>query len=551
MPTLLNEVDAVAELSLDDDRWANHLLMIGDELNEARHTEALYLVGHPKLRASIDALVASIREKVDLRILRERVQIVLGIFGSGPARWCENALELARGSGHEKDKILHRFSTLATHILNRGLEEELLSLITPDACCDISLKLTERINALLKDEKRTFRCFVALEGDRGDLVSLIANSDFNQAGRDSGIRQDEVSRVWQKSNADRVLVSATYYAFSRRMAVQACLQSITTLLNVQNLYHNSAQFKAHPRILVYDGDDRAFELDVTPAQQFGLFPRSKFRKLSRDTRDLVGKRLHGRLANALEYHALALSADDAKVALINLWTALETITGSIGVKAVGTRVADRIAPIIAHRRVDKITTYLALCVHGEFKRNATEADATLFPSSNREYVAPDDVLSALTGPADNGQILSLFKGCSGSPHLVNRLFTTWQQFHDHKELVTSIQRSRRRIEWQIARIYRTRNLLVHRGEASPQLWRLLRNAQYYISSAISRVLHDLREQSSWTVDTSLEHQLQRYEYVVEQLVENKGQGLLFSDLLTRRTARHNTLIWPTPPPAAN
>ena len=88
LPTLLNEVDAVAELSLDDDRWVSHLLMISDELHEARQTEASYLAGHPKLRASIDALVTSIRGKVDPRILRERVQIVLGLFGSGPARWC-------------------------------------------------------------------------------------------------------------------------------------------------------------------------------------------------------------------------------------------------------------------------------------------------------------------------------------------------------------------------------------------------------------------------------------------------------------------------------
>jgi hypothetical protein len=105
-------------------------------------------------------------------------------------------------------------------------------------------------------------------------------------------------------------------------------------------------------------------------------------------------------------------------------------------------------------------------------------------------------------------------------------------------------RSRRRIEWQIARIYRARNLLIHRGEQSQYIWRLLQNAQYYVSSAVSRILHDLRDQPRWTVDTSLEHQLQRYNYLYDRLTNHRGEAVSYSDLLVRKTRRPDALVWP-------
>ena len=125
-----------------------------------------------------------------------------------------------------------------------------------------------------------------------------------------------------------------------------------------------------------------------------------------------------------------------------------------------------------------------------------------------------------------------------------RLYRAWRELHDSNNLARSMAGSRHRIEWQIARIYRARNLLVHRGEESRYLWRLLRNAQYYVSSAISRVLHDLRDQSRWTVDTSLEHQLQRYNYLYERLSNHAGAGVKYSDLLVRNTRRSDTPVWP-------
>ena len=220
-----------------------------------------------------------------------------------------------------------------------------------------------------------------------------------------------------------------------------------------------------------------------------------------------------------------------------------SITGSMGAKSIGQRVADRIAPIIAYRRVDKIATYLALSVHATVSRDGQGIVVNLLPASHNDFIAPDDVLRAVTGKEKNDAIMYLFGRCSASPLLCNRLFSIWKEFNDPKGLAASMSRSKTRVEWQIARIYRARNLLVHRGERSPYTWRLLRNAHYYVSSAISRVLHDLRDQPSWTVDTSLVHQSQRYTYLHDQPVKHAGEGITFSDLLLRKVRAADSLVW--------
>ena len=544
---LLQELADVATLSSEDERWAIYLPMLGAELQDAGQVEATYLARNPRLQVAIEATVSNI--VVDSRtpkILCERAQIALTLFGPIEQRWKDHAQQIASSGSREKALFLHRLSTLATHILARGLEEESLATISADTCQIPPAAFIEIITACISGQDREFHCVVALDGRRGDLAALIGGSQFSQVGKGRGIRHDPVSRDWHKSNDNRFFVSFPVRAISPRMAAERCLQELSTLLNVQNLYHNSAAFRAAARVLVYDGDDSTRTVEVSPEKHFGLFPRSEYRKLSRDTYSLVGQRLAGRIANALECHALALSADNPKTAMINLWTALETITGSMGPKAIGLRVADRIAPIIAYRRVDKIATYLALSVLATVRRDRQGIDLNLLPASNNNFIAPDDILRAATGPENNDTIKYLFERCSASPLLLNRLFSVWKEFHDPRALAASIARSKTRVEWQIARIYRARNLLVHRGEQSPYTWRLLRNAHYYVSSAISRVLHDLRDRPQWTVDTSLVYQGQRYTYLHDQLLKQEGEAIIFSDLLLQKTRTADSLVWIKP-----
>jgi hypothetical protein len=151
-------------------------------------------------------------------------------------------------------------------------------------------------------------------------------------------------------------------------------------------------------------------------------------------------------------------------------------------------------------------------------------------------------MRALTGPSNNSAIMAFFKAFTASPLLLNRLFETWREFSDPNVLKKSLERSRQRVEWQLSRTYRARNLLVHRGETSELMSRLLQNMQYYLSICLSRVLHDLRDRPTWSTSTSLAYQRQRFEYVIASLGKG-GKTLAAGDLIPRELRQPDERLW--------
>jgi hypothetical protein len=545
LPMLLEELADVAELAMGDERWGQHLLTVSEELSSVLQDEKLYLKNHPRL----DAAVRSLTDQVGLdsknpRIVQEKSRIALAHFGATLSVWRADALVLAEANEKEKAIFLHRLSTIATHIAHRGLEEESKRGITIEVCCQSPKALIESVTTQIAKSDWTFRCVVALNGPRGPLAGLISNSLFVQAGRSNGIGNDDVSRKWHQARLPHAFfVIKNMTAPSSRLAADRCILEVSALLNLQNLYHNSASFRVDPEVLLYSQSGEASVVSVSPERHFGLLPRNDYVKLARDTYSLVGSRLDGRLSNAIEFLTLALDAKDAKTALIYLWTVLETVAGDLGVRSSGQRVAERIAPIIAFRRVDKIVTYLALSIHEAHVQANKSPDPTILPNSNDKFIAPEDVLKALLGPEQSKEADHLCDLCSESPLLLHRLYSIAKQFSKPGRLAEALQISRKRLEWQIARIYRARNLLIHRGDSSPYISRLLRNAHYYVSSTISRLLHDLRNHSDWNVDTALIHQAELFEYVVRQLRENAGGQLTYEDLLLRKVANQQELAF--------
>ena len=128
LPTLLQEIADVSVLSRQDERWTAYLPTLTDELKDAQQSETTYLERDPRLRAAIEAIIANIdSERKTPAIVNERARIALTLFGPVEKRWMGHALELANGNIREKEQLRHRPSTLATHILARGLDEESLA----------------------------------------------------------------------------------------------------------------------------------------------------------------------------------------------------------------------------------------------------------------------------------------------------------------------------------------------------------------------------------------------------------------------------------------
>jgi len=100
-------------------------------------------------------------------------------------------------------------------------------------------------------------------------------------------------------------------------------------------------------------------------------------------------------------------------------------------------------------------------------------------------------------------------------------------------------------EWQLQRIYRARNLLVHEGIAVPQLQYLFEQLNYYYSVTFSAVIDDVQKHPQWSVDHSFLHRCLNFERLLHLL--NKSPSMLtVADVLLREEGNTEPL-WPTTP----
>lgn len=536
---ILDDMLHVADVAATDSRWSNYLPDMADELEAQLDAEQRIIpAGSPNHRA-IAAVIEDAKHSRSGR-LRPKILIAKGMFGRVEARLCDDARVLINENKLKKSAILDRLSTIASHVCYRAMSNDSFKLISPNLLDLTPTEVLDQLVSPIQSPEQKFNCTFAVSGDADQVSSILSTTTFKRVKKKDVARSVEMTR-WSQGHSNCIFFSLEKLARSAYSAAESSLQELDEALNVHNLFTNSPLYRSRSEVFITTTEGFTTRIEVAPSSHFGLMPRTNAVKLTKDRLNNVGTRLQGRLANALECHATAIGAEDPRTAIINLWTALEAIAGSHGATSIGLRVSSAISPIIASRRIDKIITYLSICVHDVAVQKKTFIDTSIMTRSSHTTISNDDMLEAVTGPAENEKIRYLFSFSEPSPLLVQRLYLSWKAFSDPARVSKDLISSKKRVQWQISRIYRARNLLVHRGEHSHLVWRLLQNAQYYVSASLSRVLHDLSDQREWGIDESLTYQEMHLNYICERL--DKGQGITHRDALGGRSNSPDQIVW--------
>ncbi|MDR3385434.1 MAG: hypothetical protein P4L92_00150 [Rudaea sp.] len=539
---LLDDMAHVASVAAEDDRWRSYLGALSTELSRQAADEQRLLTGDHRLAVAVNSVISKCRDSTAKAAdLHRHILVARGVYGDPAARLLKDGRNILVKFKREKRDLQHRLSTLCTHILYRGLGDESLSKIDDRLLLESPVDVFEVLAEPIARRKDVYRCIVAVEGPQGDIEAAVKAKGYARAGRPD-FRPDAISRSWESKHKNCYNALVQCEAISARHAAELASERLLAVLNVHNLYLNSASLRVCPTVLIYVAS-QVTAVEITPSKHYGLVPRGRARELMRNRVENLGDRLNGRLANALRSHALALSATDPTSAITNLWTALETLAGSLGGGAIGDRVAATLAPHIAWRRVDRIVTYLAISCHQAVHFVQSHLNLSILSSSNAGRVGADDVLRAVTGHVNNPAAKELMNACSDSPLLLNRLSETWTVFHDPSQLRNRLIQSRDRVQWQLLRLYRARNLLVHKGQHSHLIWRLLQHAQYYVSLSLGKVMHDLSGNPGWDIDTSLHSQKEQFDYVCANLDQKNCSNLTHADFLAERSVMPTRKVW--------
>lgn len=529
---LLEELDRIIEVARQDERWLSHVQAICEEI-ESEKTDFLRLLGNSP--AIVSALGAITRlavkgekqaSKADLSALSERIKILRTLIGDYNKLIATDAIALSTDA-KKKGDLLQRIGTIATHIQKQGLTDESLALIDDSLVLLPPDEVVNRLCSPLGNPTRKFKCIVAVKSKTAENIYKPPRFELANSG---WFQKSETSKQWHSLHADRTYVAIEVEAASERLAAEHALAELNTLMNLAVLYSNNSDHHFSASILVECGQSASI-VEITPSKHFGLSPRNNSIKIAQSRYDQMPEKVRGRMGNILEAHAIAMASEEPRTSIINLWIAMEAIAGGSGNNSIGQRVQSAISPVVVWRRTDKVITYLGIHLKNLMNYLGEDIDQGLMPASSRTKIDRRDLLACLTGPAKNPGIMELFSHAHVSPLMCYRLYAAWHEYSDPKAMKSALNLSMKRTSWQLLRIYRARNLLVHKGERNDYVWRLLENAQYYVSTVLSRILHDLSVYQDWSIETSLESYRQKFDQLIERLDRPDGDGLSFSDVL--------------------
>lgn len=493
----LEEIRAIARQAESDERWIKHLPPLVKEMQFFLSENPLVQKHYPKIHKALMSLSKDTRPGE----LRATTAVALGEMDNYPSLIREHLFDCLSKLPRTKGDMLKALSMLATRVRAEGVHEQQCTGLDFDSLLektpDQALNAIIDSSAPLLDD---WECIISLRGKNGEHRSILEKSPFRalaKSQKPKGAIGDRFLNETEGENQIRAIT--TIRARGAREATSIAAESIQKLVDFANFFHNSNAIKLSNRILAQKGRTQVL-LNLRHDTMFTLKPRRRAAHLpSEILTKLPLDLLPAQLTNALEQHTFAQNSNDLKVRFVNLWVALETLVGK-GDGSIIDRVVKSISPILVNTRSKRILKHLAisLAYYGLFDH--TPDCRPHFERSTPWDVRRDELLLILNGVFGPKAQKDLCKAVAPHKLLLFRVYLAHQTLSSPKSMLKSYQSSLKRCEWQLRRIYRERNLLVHNGDSTASLSYLIDNLNYYFNSAVSAVIDKLTQHNNWSVD---------------------------------------------------
>jgi hypothetical protein len=249
--------------------------------------------------------------------------------------------------------------------------------------------------------------------------------------------------------------------------------------------------------IVFPEDEKRYGIYKKPSPPVMKRPDRPAEKLSTLVRDtisiLTSKKLDrdsfSRLLRAFRRHDAALKSEMPENQLLEFWSAIEVLFPPT--KEDTDRIVQIMGPVarfVSTEYAAKIASDLNKSIKNSGYQEAITAINDIPQGEN-----PIEKCLALISIEDNEKIRNKIYGILGShPLLKNRIFYLSSRFSSADRVLKTLMGHVERISWQIRRIYRTRNIIIHSGRSLTYVDILVENLHSYLD----RVLDILNERIS-------------------------------------------------------
>lgn len=282
----------------------------------------------------------------------------------------------------------------------------------------------------------------------------------------------------------------TYDEITARFISEIRLGRITNLFS---FYHHKEKPKINDKALVINNLDNTFTLNEKPIKSIikkeDIKPKDAALKVKGlyESLELPQKSLTV-LLKAIDIHSIALETDETENKLLNLWTAVETLIPKEPESGID-RIVQIMKGLVPFQSVNYIKNIIEQASTDLFyfnKRLASETLASVITDGQEERWYRICALIATSENEPNR--LNLYSNLEDFPLLRWRIFWINKQLASAKKTQRFLNNHIQKVEWQIQRIYRVRNLIVHSGTTPTYTNVLVENLHNYFDNMVSYII---------------------------------------------------------------
>ncbi|MBN2449474.1 MAG: hypothetical protein JXR77_03740 [Lentisphaeria bacterium] len=339
-----------------------------------------------------------------------------------------------------------------------------------------------------------------------------------------------------------------------RHAAQTQVEEAFAAIRLYHLQGDATLAGTHVLVMPSANGEGAVDTDEDRSRLgYMRSPKSPAKHLSRAA--TVMRRLtegdRSRLNAVLQYHRLAMAAGTDGTRLANLWVAIECLVRLPG-SGVIENVCQYIPASVSTHHIQGVVRNVAIDLRDAWRSSCPDA-ATLRKSAGERTSSRDIPLSTLlqwlVQDDSQAEIKALYNLVTANPLMVFRLDRVQKHYvRDAKKMAAMLRNHALHVDWQLRRIYRARNRIVHWGASPAQVRHLSQHLHSYLLLTLLNLVKDLSDHGTWGIAEALEFRRSAFEAITHTedagAAVLPGEAVLNPALLLEHRRRTTSVLWP-------
>jgi len=309
-------------------------------------------------------------------------------------------------------------------------------------------------------------------------------------------------------------------------AVHSTLKSISLLQNIVRYEYRSKEFKISPQFLVYDDTNKNVYLNPSIQRPLGFISAGKdhrfekyiesFDNLQEVSKRKIDKDSVDRIINSFHYFRLSLDSAEPETRFLLNWIAFEYLIKINLNKGLIEKVVSYIPKLFVTQYLNKLLKDFASNLFRLRCDRKILSSIGIKTNSTKQF----ELTLLFEALRDSSKLPVIIKS-NDTPLFEIRVIELNNLLKDAQSIESKLKEHLEDVQWNLQRIYRVRNKIVHSASTNLNLTQLDGNLTYYYTTLLNNIIYNsINAKENTTLDAIYLNFESVYEYLLSMIKNN-------------------------------